>query len=528
MSTGISDHRKSFTGKSGVLLVPAIAALLLFWGSRSHVMAATPYKANGRLSVSNGKVVNSKGKAFVIKGVSTHGLAWYPQYVNKKAFRTLRDQWGVNTIRLALYTAEYNGYCTGGNKKDLKKLIDNGVRYATDLGMYVIIDWHILSDGNPLTYQSQADSFFKEIAAKYSGHGNVMFEICNEPNGGGGSWENIKSYANKIIKTIRKVNKKAIIIVGTPTWSQDVDQAQANPIKDQKNIAYALHFYAGTHKADLRAKLESVLKKKLPVVVTEFGISPASGDGNVDTAEGDKWISLLDQYRVGRICWNLSNKNETSALIKSSCEKTSGWGSSDLSASGKWLVKTYTGKAAKPGTTGGTGSTGSSGTSGGTGSTGGSGTSGGTGSAGGSGTSGGAGSAGSSGTSGGAGSAGGSGTSNETQLKSGTSSGTVKIKASISCTGSWETEGKHYAQYRLILKNTGSRTSAKWGVTVKFKKDFQVTSNWCGSFQKKKLKLTVTPLDWNKTLAKKDTTEIGFIVCGKTAPAVKAITVSAS
>lgn len=320
-----------------------MTGILLFSILHMHtVHAATPYSKNGKLSVKGSQIVNKAKKPFVIKGVSTHGIAWYPEYINKAAFRTLRDDWGVNTIRLAVYTAEYNGYCTGdaANRKALKKQIDLGVRYATELGMYVIIDWHILSDGNPLTYKSQSKSFFREIAKKYADHGNVLYEICNEPNGSEGSWKNIKKYASVIIKTIRSVDPDAIIIVGTPTWSQDVDLAAADKISG-KNIVYAFHFYAATHKASMREKLEKVLKKGLPVIVTEFGISEASGSGTIDKAEGNRWLKLLDQYRVGRVCWNLSNKDETCALLKPSCKKLSKWKSSDLSAQGAWLKNHY-------------------------------------------------------------------------------------------------------------------------------------------------------------------------------------------
>ena len=101
--------------------------------------ASTPVKKNGRLSVKGTRLVNSQGKTVVLKGVSTHGINWFPQYVNKAAFKTLRDNWGVNCIRLAMYTEEYNGYCFGGNQAELRKLINNGVKYATELGMYVII-----------------------------------------------------------------------------------------------------------------------------------------------------------------------------------------------------------------------------------------------------------------------------------------------------------------------------------------------------------------------------------------------------
>lgn len=326
-------------GKWKILLLSLL--ILAGIGFAGQAASASAVSANGRLQVKGRQIVNEKGKPFVIKGVSTHGLAWFPQYVNKKSFATLQKK-GVNTIRLALYTEEYNGYCNSGsaNQKNLKKLLDTGVKTATELGMYVIIDWHVLSDGNPLTHKSQAKKFFKEIAGKYSSYKNVMYEICNEPNGGGGNWKNIRKYAKDVIKTIRSVNKKAIIIVGTPTWSQDVDVAAANPLTG-KNIAYAFHFYAATHKQDLRNKLISAVKKGLPVLVTEFGLSEASGNGSVNTSEGNKWFSVLNKYKIGRVCWNLSNKAESCALIKPGCKKTSGWKTGDYTKQARWLWKKY-------------------------------------------------------------------------------------------------------------------------------------------------------------------------------------------
>lgn len=320
-----------------------IITVLLLIGClyKGNTASATPVSANGQLQVKGAKIVNAKGKPFVIKGVSTHGLSWYPQYVNKNAFASLKKE-GVNTIRLAMYTEEYNGYCNGGkaNQKNLEKLIDKGIKEATALGMYVIIDWHILSDGNPLIHKKEAKTFFKKIAKKYSGYTNILYEICNEPNGGDGSWKNIKSYANAVIKTIRSVNKKAIIIVGTPTWSQDVDVAAASPLKGS-NIAYAFHFYASTHKQDMRNKLEAAVKKGLPVIVSEFGLSEASGNGNIDIQEANKWNKLMNQYKLGRVGWSLSNKNESSALLKASCQKTGKWKNSDFSKAGKWLLSVY-------------------------------------------------------------------------------------------------------------------------------------------------------------------------------------------
>lgn len=297
--------------------------------------ASTPVKKNGRLSVKGTRLVNSQGKTVVLKGVSTHGINWFPQYVNKAVFKTLRDNWGVNCIRLAMYTEEYNGYCSGGNQAELRKLINNGVKYATELGMYVIIDWHILSDGNPVKNKKQAISFFKYMAKKYKNQNNIFYEICNEPNGGT-SWNTIKSYASSVIKTIRKYDKKNIILVGTPTWSQDVDVAADSPIKGYSNIMYTFHFYAATHGDSYRQKVQAAIQKGLPVFVSEFGISESSGNGRIDKNEANKWMQFLKKNKISYVCWSLCNKNESCSLLKSSCSRTGNFKKSDLSQAGLW------------------------------------------------------------------------------------------------------------------------------------------------------------------------------------------------
>ncbi len=324
----------------GFALVCVLALGLCLTGGLQIAEAKTTtyYDASaGRLHVKGTKLVDKKGHEVQLRGVSTHGLSWYPQYVNDKCFAQLHDKWGANVVRLAMYTEEYNGYCSGDakNRSDLKKLIKKGVRLAKKHKMYVIVDWHILSDGNPNSHKKEAKAFFREMSREFKGYNNVIYEICNEPNNGT-SWKEIKSYAKSVISTIRKNDKKAVIVVGTPTWSQDVDQAAADPIKGD-NIMYALHFYAATHKTDLRNKMTAAINKGLPVFVTEYGICDASGNGAIDKKEADRWIQTMDEYGVSYIAWNLSNKQESSSIIKSSCPKVSGFKKSELSDEGRWL-----------------------------------------------------------------------------------------------------------------------------------------------------------------------------------------------
>ena len=317
--------------------------------------ATTPFKTHGKLKVKGANLVDSKGKKFQLRGISTHGINWDvgEPFVNKNSFKTLRDKWGVNAIRLAMYTDEYNGYCSGGNQEELRKLVDKGVSDATKLGMYVIVDWHVLN-ANPNDHIDEAKKYFKIMAKKYRKQDNVIYEICNEPNNC--SWEDIKSYATQIIKIIRKYDKDAIIIVGTPTWSQlgsdgTSNEVADNPIKGVKNVMYALHFYAGewAHNEYLPAKVKYARQKGLPIFVSEFGVSPASGDGAIDTASADKWFKLLDKYNISYFCWSLSNKPESASLLSPSTTKKSGWTNADLSDAGKYIKKKYLARKKKLG-----------------------------------------------------------------------------------------------------------------------------------------------------------------------------------
>lgn len=297
------------------------------------VEASVPVGEAKALHVEGTHLCDSDGNAVQLRGVSTHGLAWFPDYVSEDALRTLRDDWGANVVRLAMYTAEYGGYCNGGDREGLKNLIDKGVRAADSLGMYVIIDWHILQDGNPQTHQAEAVEFFAEMSTKYAQYDNVLYEICNEPQNS--PWGSvIKPYAQAVLPAIRQNDPDAIVIVGTNTWSQDVDAVIGDRLEDE-NVVYTFHFYAATHKDSYRQKVTKALDAGVPVFVSECGLCDASGDGRVDQTSAQAWFDLLNERGVSFLAWNLSNKNESSSLIRSDCAKLSGWTESDLTESGK-------------------------------------------------------------------------------------------------------------------------------------------------------------------------------------------------
>lgn len=435
----------------------------------------------GALSVNGTQLVDQNGNPVQLRGISTHGLSWFPNFVDQNAFRQFREEWNVNVMRLAMYTHENGGYCTDGNKENLKNIIYRGVQYATDNDMYVIIDWHVLQEQNPNVYKEEAKKFFSEMSEKYKDYDNVIYEICNEPNGGVG-WSEVKSYAEEIIPIIRANDEKAIILVGTPNWSQRVDEAANDPITGYDNIMYTLHFYAATHKDDLRNTMVNAINAGLPVFVSEYGICDASGNGGLDKDSAQKWVDTMNSYGVSYICWALANKNESAALIKSSCSKTSGFDDNDLSESGKWLYQTLTGNAVIGNSIGsGAGSSSGSGAGDGAG--------------------------------GGAGSSSGGSTGSSTgSTESFNSSG---LEGTLTLQSQWEADGKVNYQYNMTLTNNSSSSVSSWAIDIHFSGDIGFSSGWGGTYTVNGNTLHVISEGYNGSIPAGGTLgDLGFIITG--------------
>ncbi len=307
----------------------------------------TKYDKYGALHVgSGGKLVDRNGEAVALHGYSTHSLSWYPEYVNRDFLENMRDEWHIDAIRLAMYTAEEDGYCVGddANRARLVEVVDRGVKAATELGLYVIIDWHILSDSNPLIHEDLAADFFELVSSRYAAYGNVFYEICNEPNVDC-TWADIKQYADRIIPIIRKNDKYAVILVGTPKWSQRLDEAVSDPITIDDNLMYVVHFYADTHRDELRQVYKDAIKAGLPVFCSEFGTCAADGNNAHNAEEAEIWLQLLEANDTSYLMWNISNRDETSAAFVPECDNYAGpYRDSDLREPALWYKNRLTGK----------------------------------------------------------------------------------------------------------------------------------------------------------------------------------------
>ncbi|MBR1743819.1 MAG: glycoside hydrolase family 5 protein [Lachnospiraceae bacterium] len=304
-------------------------------------------------------IVDREGKPFQMRGVSTHGLSWFPQYVNQEAFQTFRDEWGVNMVRIAVYCREGdNAYIqkwadklrkengssvTGDSAAYNDALIEEGVKAATELGMYAVIDWHVLNY-NPNEDLKEAKAFFTKYAKKYKDYDNVLFEICNEPTGTewkDDSGKDLYTYCTKLVKTIRDCGNDAIVICGTPSYSANVDDVIGHTLRD-KNTIYTCHFYSASHYDAPQKRMTDALEAGVPVMVSEFGICTASGDGKYDVENADKWLDICDKNNVSYACWAISNSSESAAYFKTSVGKPDGaWTEDMLTNTSKYIINRY-------------------------------------------------------------------------------------------------------------------------------------------------------------------------------------------
>jgi endoglucanase len=291
----------------------------------------------GQLRVEGTKLLAEDGRAVQLRGMSSHGLQWAGKYANENVMRWLRDDWNIQIWRSAMYLKE-GGYIT---QRGLKTILEESVDAAIKLGIYVIIDWHVHQDRDPNLYKSEALEFFAEMAQKYGSFPNVLYEICNEPNGNDVTWGgSIKPYAQEVIAEIRKYDPYNIIIVGTPSWSQRVDSAAFDPIQSP-NIMYTLHFYAGSHGQDFMDRTEMAVERGLPVFVTECGTTQNTGGGGVYEKEFLNWLSFLKKYGISWVNWSVTNKGEDSGVLAYNADRDAqgGWTDDILSPSGRFIRK---------------------------------------------------------------------------------------------------------------------------------------------------------------------------------------------
>ncbi|WP_214104804.1 cellulase family glycosylhydrolase [Acrocarpospora catenulata] len=301
----------------------------------------TPVAANGQLRVCGTKLCNEAGKQIQLRGMSSHGIQWYNQCLNTASLDALANDWKADILRISMYIQE-GGYET--NPRMFTDRVHQLIDMATARGMYALVDWHMLTPGDPNYNLSRAQTFFTEIAQRHNAKKNVLYEIANEPNGDSVTWSVIRNYANQLVPVIRQYDPDAPILVGTPAWSSlgvsgpgdQTDTIRNNPVSGT-NIMYTFHFYAASHGTAYLNAL-SRAADLLPMFVSEFGTQTASGDGANNFSRSQQYLDLMAQKKISWVNWNYSDDFRTGAVFTTgTCPNGPFAGTSRLKEAGVWV-----------------------------------------------------------------------------------------------------------------------------------------------------------------------------------------------
>ncbi len=347
----MAKRRRTLFGKNLLVAVAVLSGMGLPAGGgesgrAAGTVAAKPaalaggegVSVNGWLKVRDGTLRNQAGQPCQLRGMSSHGLQWFPKYTNARALMTI-GAYGANLFRVAMYAdSSEGGYNESADAaRRQREWMYSSVENALAADLYVIIDWHILKDKNPLRHLDAAIAFFGEISSRYGREPGVIYEICNEPNGDT-TWGDVFRYAEKVIPVIRKNSPSAIVLVGTPKFSTDLQSAFEKPLPFD-NIMYALHVYTEYVSNRFERNVSELLYAKMPVFVTEWGISSTKKRDNYAIAK--RLLDFFDKRNLSWANWSLCNKNESYSAIKPEVQKLSGWIDEDLSLSGKLVFSRF-------------------------------------------------------------------------------------------------------------------------------------------------------------------------------------------
>lgn len=282
----------------------------------------TPVERHGQLSVCGTGMCDANGEQVQLRGISSMWLHWQtqPYAQNLSALEWMRDNWNIDVFRVAMGVEPEGAYLDdpGRWKSEVETVIGN----AASAGVYVIVDFHAHDAHH---HQAEAVAFFSDLADRYGHLPNVIWEPYNEPERASWSGE-VKPYHEAVVSAIRAEDPDNIIVLGSPTWSQDVDVAAGDPVAGT-NLMYTLHFYSCTHDQYLRDKAETAMNAGLALFVTEWGASHADGglDGVVCLDEAQRWIDWMERHRIGWTAWKLDVGPDSTNLLAEGAPLTGGW-----------------------------------------------------------------------------------------------------------------------------------------------------------------------------------------------------------
>jgi endoglucanase len=296
----------------------SLYALMLVFACR--VFAQTPTSLS-QVSVKGNQFVTADGKPIVFRGLNASD----PDRLEKvghwdKAYFQEMKNWGANLVRFPVHPTAWRAR----GKEEYLKLMDKGIAWAGELGMYVIIDWHSIGNLRTEMYQSpmyettrkETFEFWRTISEYYKGNTTVAcLELFNEPTTMQGkigtcSWSEWKLLMEETITIIRANGSKAVPLVAGFNWAYNLKEVAHNPI-EAEGIAYVSHPYPQKRNKPWEEQWTAdwgFVAQKYPLILTEIGFcGPDDRGAHVpvisDESYGDAITKYTDDRGISYVVW---------------------------------------------------------------------------------------------------------------------------------------------------------------------------------------------------------------------------------
>lgn len=274
-----------------------------------------------QLRVEGNTFVNEQGEKVILRGVSFSDPDrlesvghWNRNYFN------VAKEWGANVVRFPVHPRAWRER----GEQDYLRLLDEGIKWAGELNMYVIIDWHSIGNLHTELFQhemynttrTETFRFWKSIAARYAGNPVVAFyELFNEPthyNGtlGRMTWQQHKDLMEEIIYIIHAHDENVISLVAGFNWAYELENVREHPV-DFPNVAYVSHPYPQKRDQPWEPQWEKdwgYVADTYPIFVTEFGFMSEDGPGAHipvigDEVYGEAIVGYMDRKGISWTAW---------------------------------------------------------------------------------------------------------------------------------------------------------------------------------------------------------------------------------
>jgi len=296
----------------------SLCALMLVFACRVFAQTTPPLS---QVSVKGNQFVTADGKPIVFRGLNASD----PDRLEKighwdKAYFQEMKNWGANLVRLPVHPTAWRAR----GKEEYLKLMDKGIAWAGELGLYVIIDWHSIGNLKTEMYQSpmyettrkETFEFWRTISDYYKGNTTVAgLELFNEPTIMQGkigtcSWSEWKALMEETITIIRANGSKAVPLVAGFNWAYDLKEVAQHPI-DAEGIAYVSHPYPQKRNKPWEDQWTAdwgFVAQKYPLILTEIGFcGPDDRGAHVpvisDESYGDAITKYADDRGISYVVW---------------------------------------------------------------------------------------------------------------------------------------------------------------------------------------------------------------------------------